>query len=79
MKKALFLFTFYFPTPPPQKDLNLRFHFASKKKSKYLYKNNQNNDSQTLCKDLRLCACFENFGGIMLNNMLMGKKECVQL
>lgn len=29
-----------------------------------------------LCKDLRLFPCFENFGGIMLNNMLKGKKEC---
>lgn len=73
-------FSSLFSHPSPQKNLNLRFHFASKwgEKSKYLYKNNQNNDSQTLCKDLGLFPCFENLQRIRLNPRLKGGKETLR-
>lgn len=60
---------FIFLTFPPffQENLNLRFSICQQeKKGKYLYKNNQNNDSQTQGRDLRLFPWFENFGDYVI-------------
>ena len=60
---------FIFLTFPPffQENLNLRFSICQQeKKGKYLNKNNQNNDSQTQGRDLRLFPWFENFGDYVI-------------
>lgn len=76
-KEVGFLFILYFPIPPPTRIWIWDFTLPGGRQSKYLYKNNQNNDSQTRCKDLRWLPCFENFQGIMLNHMLKGEEESV--
>ena len=60
-KRGLLLFLLDFPTLLSRESEYEIFYLPAGKKGKYPYKNNQNNDSQTQGRDLRLFPWFENF------------------